>query len=254
VLSPATAYNVVTVGAFDDKNSFLWAGDTMSTFTSSVDPISTHNDREKPEISAPGTGIRSTLTAFPWLGNYGSTNGTSYSSPIVAGAAVQMMQRNTVLQSWPESVKAILMVTALHDVEPPARLSEKEGAGSLVAIYADQIVRRVGGNWGGVSYSCTAALDTSMTTMALTAGRRLRAVVAWDNDPAYTSYSTQPCADLDLQIVNSAGAVVASSSSWDNTYEIVDFTVPATGTYTLRVHKYRCSLSPRYLGWSWFQL
>ncbi|MCC7014796.1 MAG: S8 family serine peptidase [Planctomycetes bacterium] len=254
VLSPATAYNVITVGAFDDKNTFAWSGDTMSTFTSWVDPISTHSDREKPEISAPGTGIRSTTTASPWVGTYGSTNGTSYAAPIVTGAAVQMMQRNAVLQSWPESVKAILMTTALHDIEAPTRLSEKEGAGSLVAIYADQIVRRIGGNWGGISYSCSAAATTDLTSMALTSGRRLRAVIAWDNDPAYSSYSTQPCADLDLQIVNAAGVVVASSASWDNTYEVIDFTVPATGTYTLRVSKYRCSLSPRYLGWSWFQL
>lgn len=254
VLSPATAYNVITVGAFDDKGSWLWAGDTMSTFTSFVDPISTHSDREKPEISAPGTGIQSTLTAWPWIGNFGSTNGTSYSSPMVCGSAVQMMQRNTVLQSWPEAVKAILMASATHDVEPPARLSEKEGAGSLVGIYADQIVRRVSGNWGGVSYTCSAAAATDVTSMTLTAGRRVRMVIAWDNDPAYGSYSTQPCADLDLQVVGPAGTVVTSSASWDNTYEIVDFTAPATGVYKLRVNKFRCDLSPRYLGYAWLQL
>jgi subtilisin family serine protease len=101
VLSPATAYNVITVGSFDDHNTVGWFGDTMSTFTSFKDPISTHGDREKPEISAPGTGIISTTTAFPWTGAFGSTNGTSYACPMVAGTAVQMMQRNAVLQSWP---------------------------------------------------------------------------------------------------------------------------------------------------------
>ena len=45
--------------------------------------------------------------------------------------------------------------------------------------------------------------------------------------------------------------VVASSLSWDNTYEIVHFTAPTTGTYRLRVNKYRCNYTPKWLGWAW---
>jgi hypothetical protein len=48
--------------------------------------------------------------------------------------------------------------------------------------------------------------------------------------------------------------LVTASSSWDNTYEIVDFTAPTTGVYKLRVHKFRCDMSPRYLGYAWYQL
>jgi hypothetical protein len=53
------------------------------------------------------------------------------------------------------------MATATHDIEAPTRLSEKEGAGSLVANLADQIVRRVAETGAG---SATRARHPSTTT------------------------------------------------------------------------------------------
>jgi subtilisin family serine protease len=251
-MSPGTAFNVITVGNFDDKNSVAWSGDTMNVCSSWRDPTSTNGDREKPEMSAPGTNINTTHTASPWIG--ANVTGTSFSSPIVAAAAALLIDRNSTLGSWPEAVKAILMATAVHNIEGSARLSEFDGVGGLVAQYADDVARRVNGNWAGRSYTCTTANPLNATTMALTAGRRTRVVIVWDNDPAYASYATRPSADLDLSIRNPAGSVVASSVSYDNTYEIVDFTPSTSGTYTLRITRPRCSLSPRYLGWAWFRL
>ncbi len=54
-----------------------------------------------------------------------------------------------------------------------------------------------------------------------------------------------------MQIIGPGGNVVAGSYSWDNTYEIVDFVAPTTGTYRLRVTKYRCNYTPKWLGWAW---
>lgn len=80
----------------------------------------------------------------------------------------------------------------------------------------------------------------------------MRASIAWDSPTNYAQYADRPSADLDLHVVDSAGAIVASSASWDGTTEIVDFAAPASGYYTLRVRKYRCDQAPRYLGWSFF--
>lgn len=252
VTSPGLAYNVITVGNFDDKNTVNWVGDTIEPCSSYKDPNSTHGDREKPELAAPGTNFVSTTVAAPWVGPVGS--GTSYAAPMVTGSAALMMQRNPALNIWPESVKAILMATATHNIEGLTRLSEYDGAGGIVDHYADSVVRRVMGNWGGVSYTCSSALDVDETSMYLAAGRRVRVVIAWDNDPAYTNWASQPCADLDLRVMSPTGVAVASSNSWDNTYEIAEFTPAVSGTYTLRVHKFRCDYNPRYLGWAWFQL
>jgi hypothetical protein len=251
VTSPGLAYNVIAVGNFSDGGTVSWTGDTMSTCSSWKDPTSQFGDREKPEVSAPGTSITTTSTGGTWV-SY-TNSGTSFSAPMVTGTAALMIQRNAALASWPESVKAILMATATHNIEGASRLSEVDGAGGIVAYNADLVTRRVLGNWGGVSYTCSSAADVDMTSMYLAAGRKVRIVIAWDNDPAYANYGTKPSADLDLRLVNSGGSTVASSASWDNTYEVIEFTPTVSGTYKLRVHKYRCDLSPRYLGWSWYQ-
>ena len=253
VTSPGLAYNVITVGNFDDKNTTSWSGDAMSASSSWGDPKSLKNDREKPEVAAPGTNINSTTTGSPWTGPIGT--GTSFSAPMVTGIAGLLMQRNTTLQVWPEAVRATIMASAIHNMEGATRLSEKDGAGAVVADRADDIARRYNGNWGAMNYNCSAATPLNLTTnMYLYAGMRTRVVISWVTDPAYTSYNStsRPGADLDLRIIrNTTGATVASSASFDNTYEIVDFTPSATGYYTIQVVKSRCSSSPKYLGWAW---
>jgi len=249
VTSPGLAYNVITVGNFNDFNSVGWSGDAMSSCSSWRDPASTRGDREKPEIAAPGTNINSTTTASPWTGGIGS--GTSFAAPMVTGAAALLIQRNSSLSNWPEAIRAILMTTAVHNIEGSGRLSELDGAGAIALDRADNVARSVGGSWGAQSYTCSTAATLDVATISLTGGVRTRAVISWDNNPSYSSYASQPSADLDLQIVNSAGSVIASSVSYDNTYEIVDFTPGSSGTYRIRVNKFRCDFSPSWLGWAW---
>ncbi|MBN1146432.1 MAG: S8 family peptidase [Anaerolineales bacterium] len=251
VTSPGLAYNVITVGNFNDKNTNTWLLDGMDSCSSWRDPASTHSDREKPEIAAPGTNINSTTTASPWTGGVGS--GTSYAAPMITGVSALLINRDSNLSAWPEAIKAILMASAIHDIEGANRLSEKDGAGAVVADRADDIARGYKGNWGAQFYDCGADSYIDVTSMNLAANVRTRVVIAWDNDPAYSSYASQPGADLDLSIVNSAGTTVAQSWSWDNTYEIVDFKPSATGAYTLRVYKFYCYYSPRWLGWAWMK-
>lgn len=248
VLSPALAYSIISVGNFDDKNSQTWTGDTMSSCSSWWDPVSTRGDREKPEVAAPGTSINSLLTASPWIGNTGS--GTSYASPMVAGTAALMMQRNTSLRVWPEAVKAILMVSALHNVEGGVRLSEKDGAGGLVSLRADDVARNVNWAWRAQAYSCSTATPLEVFSFNSPAAYRLRFAIAWDTPTSYANYTTQPSADLDMVIIGPAGNVVANSVSFDNTYEIVDFTTATAGTYRVRVNRIRCNDSPSFLGFA----
>jgi hypothetical protein len=250
--SPGAGFNVLTVGGYDDRNTIDWTDDVMDTWSSYVDPLSLHGDREKPEVAAPDMNVVST-TPDGGVGDIGS--GTSWSSAFVTGIAALVMQRAPALQVWPEAVKAILMATAIHNIEGDRTLSERDGVGGVAADRADDVVRRTRGGWNGVPYECSeespaAPIDIPMT---LVAGRRTRAVIAWATDPSYDLYESQPGADLDLAVMDPLGAAVTASASLDNTYEIVDFVPASSGQYTLRVTAARCDASPRYLGWAWWR-
>lgn len=250
VTSPGLGYNVITVGNFDDRNTFVWNDDVMAPCSSWRNPKSTRGDRQKPEVAAPGTNINSTTISSPWTGDIGS--GTSYAAPMVTGTVALLLQANSGLTDWPEAIKAILMTSALHNVEGSTRLSEYDGAGGIDASWAYYLAKRTSGsNWGAQDYTCSSATDLDVTSMSLSSGKQFRATITWDNDPSYSNYSSQPSADLDLQVIGPSGTVVAGSASYDNTYEIVDFTPSVSGTYKLRVKKYRCDYSPKYLGWAW---
>jgi hypothetical protein len=252
VISPGLGYNTITVGNFNDMNTVSWSDDAMQSCSSYVDPASSHGDREKPELAAPGTRITGTTISSPWVGAIGS--GTSYAAPMVTGTIALMIDRNPSLDSWPEAVKAILMATATNNIEGAARLSEKDGAGGMVASRADYVAMdnsNAYGHWGAMAYSCTTA-DPYSISMSLTAGKKTRVVIVWDQNTAYASYGSQPSADLDLKIYRGT-TLIAGSYSWDNTYEIVEFTPSITGTYTLKIDRVRCGLTPKWLGWAWYR-
>lgn len=252
VLSPGLAYNVITVGNFNDQNTVDWADDAVGPCSSWVDPTSSHGDREKPEVAAPGTRITTTSIAAPWDNH--TDSGTSFAAPMVTGAAALMMQRDLVLDSNPEAVKAILMATSVNDIEDtPTVLSERDGAGGVALDRADNVVRDVNGSWDMRAYTCSSPFFVRLTTMTLAAGVRARFVISWTNNPSYSAYATQQGADLDLEVVNSAGTVVASSYTWDDAYDIAEFTPTVAGTYHLEVYKNRCSYNPQYVGWAWYQ-
>nr|HPQ40716.1 S8/S53 family peptidase [bacterium] len=248
------SFNDITVGGVDANNTAAWSDDAMSSFTGYVDPTGT--DRELPNVCGDAENIESTLEGGPpWIGSFGSAAGTSYSAPSVGAQCVSMIARDTALNTWPESVKAIVMATALHNVEGDSRLSDYDGAGMVDALAADKIANGLtngGDQWGGVTV--TAASFPYEESFPVCQGETVRVVICWDSNPSGPpDYTTDPLeADLDLYLRNSGGSVVASSTSIDGAYEIVEYIADETADWTMQVTAASFTGSTEYLGYCYW--
>lgn len=99
--TPADAHEVISVGG-------VQANGVRSSF-SSFGP--TADGRIKPEVSAMGSSVRVAGTS-----GYGFLNGTSFSSPLVAGVVCQILQVNPTLT--PAEVRELLKNTASQATTP----------------------------------------------------------------------------------------------------------------------------------------
>lgn len=254
IYSIATAYNLITVGSYDDKNNTVLNDDEISDFTSWKNPTSQHGDREKPDVVAPGSNIRTT----GYTPNLIEVSGTSFSAPVVTGGSALLMQRASVLKNEPEALKALILATARNDVAKDGQMpsgDSKDGYGGVDFDWADKLLQ---GQTGGAvyfgDYRCESTPTPYIISTNISNLQPYRAFFVWRVNWYDPSYSAQPNMDLDITIKDPNGSIVGSSASYDNNIEGVYFYPTVTGNYTMEVNRYRCDSPYTYTrfaaGWS----
>lgn len=242
--TPGNGYNVTCSGSYSDGNNTDWAGDSMASYSSYWNPAEGH---EKPEVASPGDGVATTSTT----GTTSSFSGTSSASPLTAGVATLMATRDNTLMSRPEVVKAVLMASAWHNVEGNEVLSDKDGAGGVHALAADSVLRDSQYEYGTLTPASFTGGFYDVTIPALQ-GDETRVCALWFSK-ANSAYSTDMLEmDLDATLLAPSGAVLATSASANNPFEILSFMPTQTGYYTLRLSNVRFDgTSERYcVAWS----
>lgn len=247
VLEPAVAYNVIAVGGYDDGNTATWSGDVIDPLSSYIDPGSTNGDRNKPEVVAPGVNIMTTSETRPWITASPGVTGTSFATPHVSGIAALLMQRDNALQVQPEAVKAILMATAANPVGATGPNDDRVGAGGVSAADADWAVWYQTQNSSPITWEALTLTPADFAQLGrkgfprpfVPVGSKVRVAIVWDANSSYVNYAGQPGVDLDLEVhgftPSGQDLVVASSFSFDNTYEVAEFTVSSTANYSVHV-------------------
>jgi hypothetical protein len=252
VVSPGTGYNVLTVGGINDRNTggtgddVLWYGSNGASYR---DPGGTawnpHGDYNKPNLSAPAVSVR---TANGAIGD-----GTSISSPIVAGIGAQLIARSPSLATWPEATRAILMAGAIRRTAlPGGGLSrDHEGVGSASARWSNRILGN--GPYGRWILGTMTKGEVVTRDIRVVKGQRVRVALAWSS---HTTGSTNLGksdvlrADLDL-VVRQPNGSTSGSFSFDNSYEAVDLIASGTGKMRITVRQDRFDATQEPFGLAW---
>lgn len=231
--TPGNGFNSIASGNADDRNTHDWDDDVLATSSSTGNPQP--EGHEKPEVTAHGTTITTTDTG----GSVSAQGtGTSYASPVSCGTAALLAATDPVLLAAPEAIKALLMAGAWNDIAQGQPLSDWDGAGGVDAAASQSAVAR--GQYRRATLT-PASFPNGIHTVsiALDAGDETRLCAVWtaSADSSYTATVLQM--DLDLVVRAPNGAVVASSASTRNPFEIVQFVPPSTGTYTVELLRMR---------------
>ena len=260
--SPATAKNVLTVGAGENDRaniSYIWGssyGSPINNDRRSNNPQGmaafssrgpTDDGRLKPDVSAPGTDILSTksrsTTAVGWMAHnasYTYMGGTSMATPLTAGATALLLQHlmDNEGETAPTSalIKAIIIASA-HDMEGQYS-SSTNGAGEPAPNNHEgwglvNMTQAINTSWlQGESVITNAERGWSFNVPANAADINL--ALSW-TDPASTpTASTNLVNDLDLAVKDPSGTWTNLSNNLDNLRGLT-LSSPAQGTWEVHV-------------------
>jgi hypothetical protein len=245
--SSGKGFNFFGVGNVLNDGDGDRCNDDISSSSSYKNPTSPHADHEVPALAAPGS-------RHDLLGS--SFGGTSCATPVTASIAALLMSRDGALKIWPEAIRAILLATANYQQADDANYSKyadgKDGAGMVNAYYGMLTAgKRESGTtpqFRAHDYGLMTAGDfrggmfeRQWKVQTFSARSRIRVALAWNSRVASIfgiPLASFLDADLDLWVYDPDGNLVAWSTSWDNSWEFVEFTPAKMGAYTIRVRGY----------------
>lgn len=274
IVSPACAFNTITVGAINDKNTRTTSDDTLWNDTPrgyASSKGTAFDGRLKPDLVAPGVLINSTdhctlynntnywngtsCQSTPVLDSNGfieNITGTSHAAPFVSGAVALVLQAHP--EYTPAMIKTALLVGANWTWNPNPLLRNP------INITAADYEKNSNSYNDTLSASGFGLLDVNKTltyanagghilqgiigrynhkdySFNATAGDQVKVILSWLKHP--NGNITNPTdivpMNLDFTIKRPDGAIAYVSNSTNQTNEFAVFVAPLSGAYKITV-------------------
>ena len=242
ISSPGKAFNIITVGNAETKSNAY----TSLAPPYVVNPSSSYGEASyianKPDVCAPGTSI-----AYVSSGTtISSGTGTSPATAMTTGIVAQMHQQKPYLKTNPNATKACLIAGASNSVISATNngfvdagcflIRNRSGAGFVNAVNS---VSAAGSfNYWSLNVNLKTITNGTFLTLCdwyFQAGKKVRMVMTYEVDGTTMPASTGHKNNFDLYLCNSGGTIVSSSSNAYTNVEILEYTIPTTGYYTIKI-------------------
>ncbi len=255
ITCPGNAYNVITVGGFNNRSTVAIEDDIMCAFS-----YNEYGGCMKPDVIAPAIGPwENTISPYD-----GHEAGTSYAAPVVAGFIALMMKLKPVLASMPEVVKAIVLASCHRKVAPATvdpddaeqmawGITDKQGAGVFDPYIALSIISH--GTYGGrVMAADETEIDVSFIQPRYNSSG-MNVSIAWIRQNTKSILSiidTADCEDFDIKLWNNANKIGESVDTVSSTEMIYhSFAGVTSDLYTLEIKKYQGNGNATRIGYAW---
>lgn len=260
VTHPGLAYNIITVGAIDDKNTALKSDDTIATFSCYQEYGTVTN---KPDICAPGVLISTSYFPSGYLFDEYAipVDGTSFAAPHVTGVIAQILDAKPALIALQDTVKAILAASVYDDhlqYQSSDTAFGQYGAGLIDSRGSVYTSRQ---NHYANSYFSANCNSNSYQTFQFTVSSSdtmKRIALSWLVNSKITgthtsntpSVGTMP--NLDIEIYNPSGTKVGWCYNLVNNLDVIQLNNPVAGTYTAKVICVTPSDKKTYFSVAWY--
>lgn len=276
-------YNAISVGNVRHTNSNTYE---LAECTQTKNPAprygscisgsgsSCAGDREMPHVVVPGIPSTGSTFATTCLEGSGSlVGGTSWTAPVGNGIAAAVIAADSRMISWPEKVRATLILTA-QNVESghwTDGTDERDGSGVVsgtdAIAFAQSHTSVSPGNTAcekGMGATSFYASDFSSNKRFYysvpnpkPSGKHLRVVLTWDSNPSVSNGTNDMC---DLDLIVQKNDTTQHSGAWDTNVEVVDVAASALtagSTYFIDISPYanRMPVGSNYfyyaIAWAW---
>jgi hypothetical protein len=252
-------WSTITSSGKSAKNNILVADITTTeglSGSSSCGPVA--DGRVKPEISALGTNVLSTVLS----NGYATFSGTSMATPGVAGSAALLVERYRQLNANADPSSALIKNTILNTANDLGNLGPdyRFGYGRLNALSAVRVLEQNRYAVNTITTGATNDLSINVPAGAI----RLKVMITW-NDPAATANANPALVNnLNLSVINGSTTSLPwildplnpstpATTGIDNVSNIEQVVIlnPAAGAYTLRVDGAAIPVGPQQYSITW---